>query len=325
MVYWLTHFASWLAGKTPRRARLALAGPLTTLIYYAWVSKRRVTIANMAQILDVAPTDARARRLARQSWRNYGRYLSDFLYMPNSTTEQVMARMRDTSPPPGSLVNLANILAHGKGILLVTAHFGAWDVAAAMVASQAPLHVVADSFTDPRMDELIQGQRAHFGMRVLRAEKSPRPILRALKDGHAVAVVADRPMAANDGVPITFFGKRCYVPAGAAQLALLSDAPLAVGAIHYDERFSDAYYTQLHDIFYPERTGNREADVQALTQRVFTVLEGVIREYPEQWFMFRRFWPKDDPANDAARTAADTLATVAAPHAAPRPEGDAHV
>jgi KDO2-lipid IV(A) lauroyltransferase len=325
MVYWLTHFASWLAGRTPRRARLALAGPLATLIYYAWVSKRRVTVANMAQILDVTPSDARARRLARQSWRNYGRYLSDFLYMPNSTSEQVMARLRDTSPPPGSLGNLEETLARGKGILLVTAHFGAWDVAAAMVASQAPLHVVADSFTDRRMDELIQGQRAHFGMRVLRAEKSPRPILRALKDGHAVAVVADRPMTATDGVPITFFGKRCYVPGGAAQIALLADAPLAVGAIHYDERFSDAYYTQLHDIFYPERTGDREADVQALTQRVFSVLEGVIREYPNQWFMFRRFWPKDDAANDTAGVADDAMAALAAVRAAPRAEGDAHV
>lgn len=324
MVYWLTQFASWLAGKTPRRARLALAGPITTLIYYAWVSKRRVTIANMAQILNVPPTDARARRLARESWRNYGRYLSDFLYMPNATAEQVMARMRDTSPPPGSLQNLADMLAHGKGVLLVSAHFGAWDVAAVMVASQTPLYVVVDSFTDPRMDDLIQRQRAQFGLRVLRAEKSPRPILRALKEGCAVAVVADRPMSANDGVPITFFGKRCYVPGGAAQLALLADAPIAVGAIRYDERFSDAYYTQLHDIFYPERTGDREADVQALTQRAFSALEDVIRKNPEQWFMFRRFWPEHDPANETAHGADEALATVAQPRGAPEARGGAH-
>ncbi|HEY7973760.1 MAG TPA: hypothetical protein VID72_00320, partial [Ktedonobacterales bacterium] len=90
MVYWLTQLASWLAGKVPRRARLALAGPLTTLVYYAWASKRRVTIANMAQMLGVAPRDPRARRMARQSWRNYGRYLSDFFYLPNATREQVM-------------------------------------------------------------------------------------------------------------------------------------------------------------------------------------------------------------------------------------------
>lgn len=311
MVYWLSQFASWLAGKVPRRARLALAGPLTTLIYYAWVSKRRVTVANMAQVLGVSPADARARRLARQSWRNYGRYLSDFFYLPNATSEQVMARLRDTSPPPDALARLAETLAQGKGILLVTAHFGAWDVAAAMVASQTRLFVLADTFIDPRMDELIQGQRAQFGMRVLRAEKSPRPIIRALKEGAAVAIVADRPMTARDGVPITFFGRRCYVPGGAAQLALLADAPLAVGAIHYDERFSELYYPQLSETFYPQRTGDREADVQALTQRVFSALEEIIRAHPDQWFMFRRFWPAEDAApGDAPATADMAEATV---------------
>ncbi|HEX8732782.1 MAG TPA: hypothetical protein VF725_12070 [Ktedonobacterales bacterium] len=304
MVYWLTQFASWLAGKTPRQARLALAGPLTTLVYYLWVSKRRVTIANMAQILGVSPADPRARRLARQSWRNYGRYLSDFFYLPNATSEQVLSRMRDTAPPPSSLARVAETLAGGKGLLLVTAHFGAWDVAAAMVASQAPLYVLADTFTDPRMDELIQGQRSQFGMRVLRAEKSPRPIIRALRDGAAVAIVADRPMTARDGVPITFFGRRCYVPGGAAQLALLADAPLAVGAIHYDEAFSEQYYPELSEVIYPKRTGDREADVQALTQRAFSEIERIVRAHPDQWFMFRRFWPAEDDAADSASDSA---------------------
>jgi KDO2-lipid IV(A) lauroyltransferase len=325
MVYWLTQFASWLAGKVPRGARLALAGPLTTLVYFAWASKRHVTIANMAQTLGVSPQDPRARRMARQSWRNYGRYLSDFFYLPNATREQVLARLRDTSAAPGALAGLAQALEPGKGLIIATAHFGAWDIAGVMVATDRPLYVLADTFSDPRMDDLIQGQRAHFGLRVLRAEKSPRPILRALKENQAVAIVADRPMTAADGTPITFFGRRCYVPGGVAQLALLSGAPIAVGCAYYDEQFSSTYYLLLAEVITPERSGDREADVAALTQRVFSALESVIAQHPDQWYMFRPFWPADDaergaPTSVASRRQAAPIATVA-----PGAKGDTHV
>ncbi len=310
MVYWLTQLASWLAGKVPRRARLALAGPLTTLVYYAWASKRRVTIANVAQTLGVSPQHPRARRLARQAWRNYGRYLSDFFYLPNASREQVLARLHDTTEAPGAFVGLDEATAHGKGLIIATAHFGAWDIAGVMVASQRPLYVLADTFTDPRMDDLIQGQRAHFGLRVLRAEKSPRPILRALKENQAVAILADRPMAAGEGTPVTFFGRRCYVPGGVAQLALLSGAPIAVGCAFYDDQFSSTYYLLLAETIYPERSGDREADTVALTQRVFSALERVIAQHPDQWFMFRPFWPEQTPEQASADASSAGVASA---------------
>lgn len=314
MVYWLTQFASWLAGKVPRRARLAFAGPITTLVYYAWVSKRRVTIANMAQLLGTTPQDPRARRLARQSWRNYGRYLSDFFYLPNASREQVLARMRDLSAEPGAFVGLAQALELEKGLIIATAHFGAWDIAGVIAAAERPLYVLVDSFTDPRMDELIQGQRAHFGLRVLRAEKSPRSILRALKENHAVAIVTDRPMTEGEGVPITFFGQTCYVPGGVAQLSLLSGAPIAVGGAFYDDQFSATYYMLLAEIVTPERSSDRDADVRALTQRVFSALEGMIQRHPDQWYMFRPFWPAETTEREAIPVAPQ--ATLA--------KGDAH-
>jgi KDO2-lipid IV(A) lauroyltransferase len=299
MAYWLTRFASWLAGKVPRRVRLAVAGLITTLVYYLWTSKRRVTIANMAQVLGVSTRDPRAHRLARQSWRNYGRYLSDFFYLPNATREQVLARVHDVTPEPGSLPMLAQAMEQGSGLIIATAHFGAWDIAGVVVATERPLYVVVDTFTDARMDDLIQSQRTQFGLRVLRAEKSPRPILRTLKDNQAVAIVCDRPMTAGEGIAVTFFGRRCYVPSGVAQLALLAGAPICVGGAYYDEQFSSTYYLLLEETILPERTGDRERDVAELTQRVYSALERVIAQHPDQWYMFRPFWPEEQAANTA--------------------------
>jgi KDO2-lipid IV(A) lauroyltransferase len=309
MVYRLTLLASWLAGITPRWLRLALAGPITTLVYYLWPTKRHVTIANMAQILDTSINDPEARRLARNSWRNYGRYLSDFFYLPNATSQQVVAWTRDVSGGLGANGMIDEALARGKGLIIFTAHFGAFDVAGVYVAAHAPLAVIADTFTDPRLDQLIQGQRAHFGLSVIRAEKSPRPILRHLKENGVVAIVGDRPMAPGEGTPITFFGKTCYVPGGVAQLALLSGAALAPGFAYYDtEDESHNFQGYMAEPIYPEPTGDREADTIALTQRMYDALEAITRQRPDQWYMFRPFWP-DTPA---PATNAGPLASEAA-------------
>lgn len=296
MVYWFSRLASWLAGMVPRPMRLRIAGPFTLLVYYAWAAKRRVTIANMAQVLGTSPHDPRARRLARDSWRNYGRYISDFFYLPNATPQEILARMRDMTPAPGSFAVIDEALAAGKGVILVSAHFGAWDVAGVMVASHTPLHIIVETFDDPRMDRLVQEQRRGLGMEVIRIEKTPRQILRRLQQNGTVAVAVDRPMPAGEGVPVEFFGRTCWVPGGIAQIALKTGSAIVPGCCWYDTNFSSAYYIGAGPLIWPEATGDRDADTQRLMQQMFTALEAYVKERPEQWAMFRAFWPEEEVA-----------------------------
>ena len=297
MVYYLTRLASWLAGHVPRPVRLAIAGPITVLIYYGWAEKRHATIANMAQVLGVSENDVRARRLARQSWRNYGRYISDFFYLPNATFDELLARMKDVTPPPGAFRHIDEALAPGKGVILVSFHFGAWDVAAVMVRSHVPIDIIVESFEDPRMDKLVMEQRGKLGLGIIRIEKTPRRILRALQENRVVAVAVDKPLPVGQGVPVTFFGKTCYVPGGIAQLALKSGAAVLPGYCRYDKNYSSTYYIGAMSPIFPENTGDKQADTVRLMQRMFDAMEEVIRQYPDQWEMFRRFWPEDgEPA-----------------------------
>lgn len=308
MVYYLTRFASWLAGRVPRPARLAVAGPATVLVYYLWAAKRRVTIANMAHILGVPERDARARQLARLSWRNYGRYVSDFFYLPNATPSEMRTRLRDVSPEPGAFALIDEGLARGRGILLVSAHFGAWDVAGVFAAMHTPIYLLVETFDDPRMDRLVQEQRRGLGMDVLRIEKTPRHILRVLQGNGVIGVAVDRPVGRDEGVPISFFGRQCYVPGGIAQLALKSGAALLPGFCWYDDAYSRAYYVSAGPLIIPESSGDKRADTIALTQRMFDALESEIRRRPEQWAMFRRFWPEGEDAEEQAREIASAPA-----------------
>lgn len=306
MVYYLSRLANWLSGKVPRRLRLNIAGAVTVLVYYGWISKRRNTIANYAQILGSSPRDPRVRRLARRSWRDFGRYISDFFYLPNATSAQILARMRDETPAPGSFALVDEARARGKGVLLVSAHFGAYDIAGVLVATHTPVHLLIEPLPDPRMNTLWQEQRGKLGMGVISIEKTPRQMLRVLQQNGAVAIAIDRPLPPGEGVPITFFGRRCWVPGGIAQIALKSGAAIMPGFCYYDERFSDTYYLYAAPIIYPEPTGDKQTDTIALTQRMYDALEEMIRRRPEQWAMFRLFWPAVDA--DAAALSAGSSA-----------------
>jgi lauroyl/myristoyl acyltransferase len=297
VVYWMTRLLSALAGRVPRRARLRVSGALGVLIYLLWRSKREVTIANMAQVSGRPGTDPRVRALARRSWRNYGRYVSEFFYLPNTTAAAVLARVQDTTPAPGWAGRLDQARAGGRGVLVPTAHFGNWDAAGVVCGSHAPLHVIAETFADPRMNALVQRQRAALGMTVVPMERTPRRILRVLQEHGMVATPIDRPLPAGEGVPIRFFGRRCYVPGGIAQLALKTGAAIAPGFCWYDEEHSPTFYTYVASPIIPVPTGDRQADAIGLTQRIYDVIAEMIRTYPAQWYMFRPFWPDGpDPA-----------------------------
>jgi lauroyl/myristoyl acyltransferase len=318
MIYWMTRLLEWLAGRVPRRPRLWIGGALAELVYLAWPSKRHITVANMAQVAGVPVSDPRARWLARRSWRNYGRYVADFFWLPNSTAAAVLDRVRDTTPAPGWRSVIDRARAGGRGLLVPTAHFGSWDVAGVILASHAPMHALAETFADPRMNELVQRQRAALGMTIIPIERTPRRILRVLQEGGVVATPVDRPLAAGEGVPITFFGRRCHVPGGIAQLALKTGAAIMPGFAWYDEEYSPAFHIFVAEPIAPAPTGDRRADAIALTQRIYDAIERVIAEHPTQWYMFRPFWPAtpEDGAPDPAATSdiamvADVSASVA--------------
>jgi KDO2-lipid IV(A) lauroyltransferase len=311
----------WLTGHVPRGARLAVAGALGQVVYLLWRSKRDVTIANMAQVLGVEPDAPEARQAARRSWRNYGRYMAEFFYLPNASVEDIITRLEDTTPAPGWRGRLDAVRTSGRGVLFPTAHFGNWDAGGVVVASFAPLHVIAETFPDPRLNALVVEQRAKLGMSVIHSEGSLRRILRVLQDGGSVATPVDRPLAEGDGVPITFFGRRCHVPGGTARLALKTGAYVMPGFVWNDEAYSSTYYGYAAEPILYAPTDDRDADVIALTQRIYAEIEQVVRQHPTQWYMFRPFWPAEGDGGTTPDSPHEPAWAAAAPGTTAAGEG----
>ncbi len=306
VVYWLARGTHALAGRTPRGLRQTLGAAAGTLSYFAWRSKRLITQHNMAQVLGRPAGDPAVRQLARASWSSYGRYVADFLSFAHMDVAAIEGQGRDLTEGAASWQEyLREALRPGRGVILTTAHFGNWDLAGAIMARHVSFSAIAETFTDQRLNDLIQKQRQEKGIAIIPLERATRPILRVLQQNQLLAILIDRPLTAVEGVPVKFFGRTTYVPGGAARLALKTGAAIMSGFVWYGRR--GQYYMRAFPPVFPRPDGDREAEIVRLTQSIFDALEEMVRSYPGQWYMFRPFWPAERTEAERATAAGLTL------------------
>ena len=292
LVYNLALAASSFAGRTPQSIRHYLGSAASGASYLGWRSKRIVTQQNMAQVTGLPVHDPRVRYLAYASWRNYGRYAADFLSFAHIDAGMIEQRSLDLTRGADSWQEyIKQALKPGRGALFVTSHFGNWDMAGAIMARHVRISAVAETFSDRKLNELVQNQRKEKGIDIIPMEGSARRILRALHDNQFVGLVFDRPMPVGEGTPVTFFGRKTYVPAGTATLAIKSGAAIMPGYFWYGHH--NQFYVRGFPPIFPQPSKREEqaSEVARLTQYLFDTMEEVVREWPTQWYMFRPFWP----------------------------------
>ncbi|MEO8972771.1 MAG: lysophospholipid acyltransferase family protein [Ktedonobacteraceae bacterium] len=291
-VYWLARGGSNLAKWTPQPLRERLGYAIGTSSYLAWRSKRQVTQLNMAQVTGKSVHDPRVRYLAYASWRNYGRYAADFMNFANMTTDDMENSTLDVTEGVNSwLTYLEQAKQRGRGVIFVSAHFGNWDMAGAILARHIAFSAITETFADERLNTLLQNQRKDKGIAIIPLEGSPRRILRVLQQNQLVGLLVDRPVTPQQGTPVQFFGHTTYVPGGTAALALKSGAAILPGFVWYGPR--NQLLLRAFPPIIPQSSGDRNSDITAITQRIYDALEEMIRAWPTQWYMFRQFWPTE--------------------------------
>jgi KDO2-lipid IV(A) lauroyltransferase len=283
-------YGAWRAvsatvGRMPPWASYALASAIGSIAYYCWPRGRRSLHANYRRVLRDASRKEQ-RRTARRSLVNYCKYLVDFVRFPRLEAGKLVSSVDAESRFEG----LNHVLERGKGAVIVCMHFGNWDLGAGAAAARGyPLTVVAETFADPRLDEMVEGARRRLGMKLLKMEKAGPSLLRTLKQNGLLALLIDRPVP-GDGVTVTFFGEEVEVPAGPARLALRTGAtvvPTAFARVAPNR----ADVTALCDFdIETVATGDVERDIRTLTQAIMDSHERFIRAYPDQWYMFRPMW-----------------------------------
>lgn len=285
MSAWPAFLGTLLMRVIPPPVAYGVAWALAHVVYLAWAEKRRNAIANMRRVLGPDTPSSEVHRRVRAVFRNYARYCVDVLRLPTLDLREVERRLEVRG-----WEHIEQAVAAGKGTIFVGAHMGSIDLAGALMAARGvPLNVIAETLRPKQYNDLVQRTRARVGMKVITIEESARKVLGVLRRNEMLAILIDRPLQ-DEGIPVEFFAGRTRVPAGAATLALKTGASLVTGCV---VRQGDRFVAHVGSVIRPEPTGDKQRDQQALTQRLMQSLEGLIRQYPDQWYMFRPMWPLD--------------------------------
>ncbi|MGI8854707.1 MAG: lysophospholipid acyltransferase family protein [Thermomicrobiales bacterium] len=291
-LYWLVRGASALLSIIPVRLSYALAGAIGEAYYVLRPSHSRWAAYNLSRVLNEPPSSPVVKKVARQSFGNYARVLVDFLRLPYLAHAEIMAQ--------GSvfeLDTLARAAAYDKGFILVTGHMGSWDRAGALLTGYGYKGVfLVDTFSPPELDDWVTRMRRKFRMGGIAVGRpgALREMYRALQRKEVLVLLIDAPDPR--GVPVTFFGEQTRFPAGVAQLAIRTGCPVVVASLFRRPDF--VTYDGSAELIPPVVPGpDLDADVQALTQRVVSILEKAIVAHPAQWFMFRPMWPTEVTSN----------------------------
>ncbi|MEA2573529.1 MAG: phosphatidylinositol dimannoside acyltransferase [Chloroflexia bacterium] len=283
-------FFSYLSHRVPLRIGYWIGTLAGDFIYLTWKRHAANAVSNTRRVMGREADWRVVKEKARDSFRNYAKTLVDFLRFPHMSYKEIDRAILGRE----GLEHLDTARSAGKGVVVVTAHIGNWDIAGALLGHmKLPLHGVADKFEPERMNNLINGVREKHGIHILYLDTgSLRQIFTALKRNEIVLLLFDRPQP-EDGVPVEFFGETAFLPPGPAAIAIKTGAALVVGYALRDpgdRTFSGRFEEPIE--YKHLLTGDKETDIQRVTQEIVNRFEQVIRQHPDQWYMFREMWPR---------------------------------
>jgi KDO2-lipid IV(A) lauroyltransferase len=268
-----------------RPAALRFGTILGSLGYYLALRSRRQAVSNLRLAYRDELTAAQRESLTKRVFQHFGRCVVDFLRAPTLGPEQLSALVTCEGWEHVEAARKA-----GRGVILVMAHLGNWELLGRWVArvQDVPLTVVARDPRSPALTEYMRAMREGAGFAVFSKGSSAGGMLRALRRGEAIGLLPDQ----NSGdVFAPFFGVPAGTPAGPASLALHTGAVLIPVYCVYDPASPEhAFKVLCLPPVDATPTGAKDADVARIMAELNLALEGVIRQYPDQWLWLHNRW-----------------------------------
>jgi KDO2-lipid IV(A) lauroyltransferase len=284
----LEYAAAWpfikVLGLMPRSLSRAFAIGLAQVVYLLHFRLRQVGMRNLAMVFP-EKSEAERTRILRGVFTSLGKQLAELCQFPKYTPENV-----DEVVVYDGLENYEQAYARGKGVLFLTAHFGAWELSAFAHSLHGHwLHIVMRPMDNEFLDRLLQHYRTMHGNKTVAKDDFVRGLLAAMKAGETVGILMDTNMTPPQGIFVDFFGIPACTASGLARLALRTDAAVVPGFTIWDPALQK-YRLRFDPALALIRTGDLEADIAANTQIFTKVIEDYVRRYPEQWLWVHRRW-----------------------------------
>jgi KDO2-lipid IV(A) lauroyltransferase len=280
-----------LVQAVPAGAAFVVADWLAALAYRIDRRHRLVAADNLRHAFpDRSPADLD--RLVRGCYRHFVRLVVEIARLPRTLR---VSSWRDHAALADGGPLLRGLLAD-RPALIVTAHFGNWELAGYVLGAVGfRTFAIARVLDNPHLEHFLKGFRQATGQTIIAKKDDFDRLNAALRRGGKVATLADQD-AGPRGVFVDFFGRPASAHKAVALMALEFDAVLLVVGV---PRTRAGYRITCEEVIDPRDFAGRPDAVRAITQHYHAALERLIRRHPEQYFWLHRRW-KTRPKGEAA-------------------------
>ena len=287
--YGLVRAVAGCLGRMPRGLARLLAAGLAFAVYGCFGRLRRVGMRNLELALPELSSKT-SKKILKGVYIHLGWQLVEFCRMTRYTAENSRDWMRTEG-----LEHYLAAQARGKGVLIITAHLGAWELSSFYHSLMGhPMGMIIRNLDNRRLDEYVNGIRCLHGNFVISKDDFGRGLLKAIHAGGTVGILMDTNMTPPQGEFVKFFDIDACTGTGLAHIARQTGAAVLPGFMLWEP--AEHRYV-LH--FGPEieipRTADRAADILEGTRRSTAVIESWIRRYPDQWLWIHRRWKTRPP------------------------------
>ncbi len=276
--------------KKRRLARLiaAVAKPLP------WMRFNQVA-SRLSEHLEI--DQVAAQKIAHQVFEQFLINSFEMAGLKFYTNEELLARAQVEG-----LENLQIALAGKKGAIIVSGHFGLWEIIPPWLALNGfDVTTVVRRQNNPFVDAWFEDMRQRHGSKTTDSGYGIREILKSLRKGHILALMIDQDNG-KQGIFVKFFKRWASAPTGPAQISLKTGAPIVPVAIFPD--YQNKHLIKIWAPIYPQNFSDDLQGQQQLTASFTAILEEIVRKQPQNWFWLHRRWktqPADAPENPWAK------------------------
>jgi len=274
-------------GLIPRSGSRKLGQAFGLLAFGLDRKHRGITLENLRRAYGAEKTSFEIKRLAKEVFRNLGQIVFEIGWSLRLDPCLRRRFFRIEGRP-----HLEEARARGRGVLILTAHFGNWElltVAADMIGHS--LHIVYRPLDFRPLDRFFVRLRTRYGAGLISKKRSMRRILQALQRRQLIGLLMDQDVFRREGVFADFFGRRACTNKGMALVALKTGAPVVPIFLI---REPDGFVVKILPPVPLLRTGDKRKDVESNTGQYNRVIESMVRRYPDQWFWVHQRW-KEKP------------------------------
>jgi len=257
------------------------------LAYFALPEARKLARANLNMVYGDTLPSCEKSRIGRVSCQNFATTLLTFFWSPR-LNRQSLAKIVEVDEAGLQLAR--NLQAQGRPIVFITLHYGDWELLGLMTGLyDFPMTIPTRTMRNAAVEMVFTRLRALTGHRIIPRRHAAGKLLKALQRRECIALLIDQHVPVTlGGIWCRFFGVPALATPATAQLALHSGAAI-VGAVAHPLP-GGRYRITYGPIIDTTQTGNKTADIQAITQHCLDFCEGIIRTRPEFWLWSYKRW-----------------------------------